>query len=266
MRFETLYGYVPTRAEWLEEQREHAAAGRFTVRDDGENPYVPWHSKWAVCRDGSWGYDGEWSSMDSWTCRKIIRPSYDRATAVYLVVRVRSTWFSGNRKARPTRWTAHVSFGEHSYYAGMLPLGPTRSCNSIISACRKAEKLPTVDAEVAKVLKYAYGARGCSAVFRKEGAEFLPFKTCFSFAPSPNDWERGQYLQTHWDTPYSGGQTLVKGSYVKTCMGGYSGGSYHESTTPGGPLNYSDLTAHHAMVEKLGCWIPVLESEQQLAR
>jgi len=250
-KYDTLYGYAPSWKEWRAEQRQRKASGRFSETECR----TPWHCGWRINRDGGYDYNGEWESSSSWTCRKIVRPSYDQLTAVYLVVRVygRRMFKPSERRTKPKRWAASVELGGHQ--RSFFSLKYAKSCNSLADACRKAEKLPFLNGEIAALLRQAYSPLCAESFFRKEGVEYSPQVSRFRLGGDVSTLPYGSYFRTSWNIPYMGpdkDKVRLEGSSIDVSHWGSSSGPYREP----GVLYTSDLRAHYAMVEKLGCWLP----------
>ena len=257
-KYDVLYGYTPSWKEWRAEQRQRKTSGRFS-----ETEYsVPWHCGWKICRDGGYDYNGEWESVGSWTCKKIIRPSYDQLTAVSLVVKVygRRMFKLGERRTKPRRWAASVELGGHQ--RSFFSLKYAKSCNSLADACRKAEKLSFLDVEITALLKQTYSPLCAESLFCKEGADYLPYATRFRIGGDPSDWPYGSYFRTNWNIPYMGpdkDKVRLEGSSIDVSHWGSSIGPYREP----GVAYTPDFRVHHAMVQKLGCWLPKPEEPAQ---
>lgn len=251
--FDTLFGYELTRTEWKEQQRDRKKRGMFIQDAYGR----PWHCLWTVRRNGGHDQNGEWEPSDSWTCTKIIKPSYSQHMAVKLVVNVYGVRFfrPGWRTCQPRRWSAHLTIGwrnrhfsDHKY---------AQSCKSIADAYRKAEKLPFLAAEVAALLKEAYGPAGAEAVFREmEDGRFEPFVTRLGVGgEGSRDMVLGKYLVTRWERPWQGpdkDKWVVRGSQYDRFVGGWSSGPYRKKDEYGP----SDMERHNELVQRVGCWLP----------
>lgn len=253
--YDTLYGHKWTEAEFEAEMAERKKRGQFIA----DAYYVPEHCLWHHKPNGGTDMNGEWSFSGAYTCEKIIRPSYDEQMAVVLVVQIGSKRLGWTTKYRYNRWSASLRCGRYSSYFAQKY---AHSCNSLVDACRKAEKLPFIDDEVKKLLKRVFSPIGSSALFRydTDACEFLPYKTDLGAAGSPSDWPTGKYYSVDWHRPYKGPdktQWLLKGSSTNVTGGGYSGGG---TDVPGVPYQHTWgknwQMVQQAMIEAVGCWLP----------
>lgn len=253
VRYDTLYGYAPTRAEWEASQPHLNLCGQYQEATFSQ----PWHASWNRQHEGSYGISGDdWRFSGTRTCRKIIRPSYDRRSAVYLIVKVYGF--------KPKSWSAMLGLGENGSPMTYFDFKKTekklsRSCNSVADACRKALKLPFLDEEVKALLKRAYSRRSASSIFRLVSGEYVPWLSDFEHWGRPDWWPPGQFFKTHWEKPCLGPDKNVfrlKGTHYKINGGGYSSGTYEE---PGIGYKHGDKQwhlIHDAMVEATGSWLP----------
>ena len=248
-KFDTFYGKRLSLKEWARNRRESKAAGRFV-----ENTYsTPWHCQWQIHRDGGTDITGEWQASNSWTAKKIIRPSYDQYTAVYLIVHIYGGYKKGSWGVKPKHWSAELQLGW--YGSWFFERKYARSCSSVTDACRKAEKLSFLDEDVAALLKRVYSPHRAHAVFRKEGEEYIPYMTALGAARDPMSWDYGNYFQTYWERPWQGpqkGQTVIYGSELNRSGWGYSGGAL------------LPFERNQELTTKLSCWLPAPPEEARV--
>lgn len=236
LKFLTLYGQELTREEWEQKQELNHQEGRWA-----ESEFVqPWHVGWNVSRDGARGwFEDDWSWSDSWTARKIIRPSYDQQLTVNLIVKIWGKRSKG--KLRPYRFRVSPVFGETSFL-GIE--GEFRYCKSISDALRRADKL-NLDQEIQELLKHKYTKRvGQSSVFRLEGDQYVPWKTILISGEDGLEWPSGEYFETRWEKPWKGehkDQWIINGIRVVRSYGCIS--SHRD------PKN-------QPLTKQLGTWIP----------
>lgn len=254
--YDTLYGKELTLAEQQAQQALRKAQGYFSETEH----HQPWHCGWQREAKGGSDMSGEWQFYGSYSCEKTIRPSYDRDMVVRLVVQVGGV---GKKKRgqgwKYNRWSAGLRCGLHgsSFYGRKY----AQSCNSVASACRKAEKLPFIDEEVDALLKRVFSPACAQAVLRYDprACEFVPFTTELGIAGSPHDWPIGKYFRTAWRKLWQGadkGKWIIDGTSVDVGSFGYGSGG---SDVPGlTGYDYKDKyrLVHKAMVESLGCWLP----------
>jgi hypothetical protein len=242
--FDELYGYAPTRAEWERERRERKQRGLLVASEYG----TPWHCKWQVRRNGGIDQWGEWVPSGSWTCQKIIKPSYNLQTAVQLIVTVQgraTRW----KSCRPARWSASLALGGQKHSLWHRKYG--RSCKSVSEACRKAERLPFLDVEMVELLRAVYGAEGSEALHREvRPGEYEPFLTVL-WNDNDLDFEGGKYLGTRWYPAQSGLE--LRGRYYHR-FGGGSSTLYWGADGP-------EADKYNALMQKVGCWVPAPEEK-----
>lgn len=164
---------------------------------------APSDSLWEVQRHGDTGHEGDdWYPRDSWGMRKIVRPSRDGRTAVFVEVHVHGAWKERpghGRVAVPRYFTASVRCG--GYCREVKIGGRWRwGCKSLADAQRKALALD-IDEPVGQVLHDVYARRNATEVYQLRDGIWEPLATLFGSYDSL-DMPTGEYvtasLSSYW--------------------------------------------------------------------
>jgi hypothetical protein len=222
VRFSILYG-----EPWTEEKRLAAIAeekerGREWAEDDFPPGYQPYHVGWSCYRDSYQRYpeDDEWALCDSWSGKKIVRPSYDERMATKLKIRI-SGKRGKNGKLRAHRWSATVKL--HNYQVEVARQQP---CKSVRDALRRADLLD-IDAACEEVVRKGYSRAGAKCIYKKEGDEWVPHLTAlpvkyFDYMQLPG----GHYFEVRWEQNWREDYRWeVKETSIDRSWGGYGASS-----------------------------------------
>lgn len=291
--FMTLYGQEKTQEEL---RAAHERAGELDLLrpfppEEGE----PWPQHYSVgwSRKRDWQqvsptfeYD-DWRLCDSWTCEKIVSPSYASDLVVKLVVHISGKRGKGGR-LRPHRWSAQLVLGRFKgdpiglgevRKGPWVCRGPALTCRSVADAMRRADKLDLAEG-IEKLVQRAYSTEGAECFWKQAwDGTWEPYKTVFK--DMGHDWRelpRGKYVVTQWkleQRPVRRGKNdeadaiiiarwaaeggrrrwLVNGAVMERGPWGYSGCHY--------PAGSESEKAK--IIEELGCWLPKPEIERRAA-
>lgn len=203
MRLVELYGQERSQ-EWLRAEYERdKASGLVPSGESEEGPFPQhWSVGWDCRRDGYWDGCDDWRPANSWTCSKIVVPSYADDLCVRLYLRV-----SGRRdkrgKLRAKRWAAAVGLGLPRRRVQLIVMGhflaPSKSslpigyCSSLTDAMKRADKLDLTEA-IAKALAGIYQSDKASCYWRLgDDGTYQPYMTTFEQTFGRQDLPFGRY-------------------------------------------------------------------------
>lgn len=261
--YRVLYGQEMTQEE-LRAERERGDVFLFSLSEDDGELRQHWSVGWRHHRDGRRGYfEDDWYACDSWSCERIVCPSYSQQHCIRLALSVQGKR-GKNGKLRAHRWAARLVLGdpnpigygkftEQLVIHGTLRWGdnhlPIGRCKSVSDAMRQADQLDLGPA-IEKLLTRAYSPRGATCLWRREGERWEPYLTIlpvtsFSMMSLP----RGEYATTKWDIGRRDDGYRVHVSHIKRGPWGYSGTVYGSKSDEPEAMT----------IQALGVWYPVEE-------